>query len=138
MARLSAVGQRYTSGRRALVAALAAAGRPVTVPEMLETTTSGGLHRSSAYRNLTVLADAGVVHRVVGAGEFARFELAEGVAGHHHHHLLCDGCGSVSDVAATPGLERALEEAALAAAGERGFEVRAHRIDLVGRCRDCR
>jgi hypothetical protein len=37
--------------------------------------------------------------------------IAEDLAG-HHHHLLCQSCGSVSDVSAAPKLEQALSEAA--------------------------
>jgi Fur family transcriptional regulator, ferric uptake regulator len=131
--RLAALDQRYTRGRRALVDVLAAADRPLTVPEMI----GPSVPQSSAYRNLAVLIEAGVVHRIAGADEFARFELAEDVA-EHHHHLLCSNCGAVADVAATPRLEKALSEAAVVAAEENGFEVTGHRIDLVGRCAACR
>ena len=131
--RLAALDQRYTRGRRALVDVLASADRPLTVPEMI----GPSMPQSSAYRNLSVLIEAGVVHRIAGADEFARFELAEDVAG-HHHHLLCSSCGAVTDVAATPRLEKALTDAAAVAAEENGFEVTGHRIDLVGRCANCR
>jgi Fe2+ or Zn2+ uptake regulation protein len=134
--RLAAVDQRYTSGRRGLVEVLAGADRPLSVPDIVNASTTA-LPQSSVYRNLTVLADAGVVRRVVGTDEHARFELAEDLAG-HHHHLLCLTCGSVSDVSAAPRLERALSEAARLAAEEVGFEVTEHRIDLVGVCSDCR
>ena len=49
------------------------------------------------YRNLTVLEDAGVISRVVTHDEWARFELAEDIGG-HHHHLICEQCGTVRDV----------------------------------------
>ncbi|HEX8803741.1 MAG TPA: Fur family transcriptional regulator [Acidimicrobiales bacterium] len=135
--RLAANGQRYTSGRRAIVDVLSAAGRPFTVPEITRSTGARGLPQSSAYRNLTILVDTGIVRRVPGGGGHDRFELAEDLAG-HHHHLLCTDCGVVTDVSATPRLERALAEAARAASAESGFEVVGHRIDLVGRCRSCR
>jgi Fe2+ or Zn2+ uptake regulation protein len=134
--RLAAVDQRFTSGRRGLVEVLAAADRPLSVPDILAAS-AAGLPQSSVYRNLTVLAEAGVVRRVVGTDEHARFELAEDLA-EHHHHLLCILCGSVIDVSAAPRLERALSEAARLAAEEVGFEVTEHRIDLVGVCSNCR
>jgi Fe2+ or Zn2+ uptake regulation protein len=134
--RLGAVEQRFTSGRRALVGVLEGSERPLTVPEILGASASN-LPQSSVYRNLTVLLDAGVVRRLLGTDELARFELAEDLAG-HHHHLLCRACGSVSDVSAAPKLERALSEAARLAAEEAGFEVTEHRIDLVGVCSACR
>ena len=134
--RLGAVDQRFTSGRRELVEVLESADRPLTVPEILGSASSA-LPQSSVYRNLTVLLEAGVVRRLLGTDDLARFELAEDLAG-HHHHLLCSTCGSVSDVSAAPKLERALSEAARLAAEEAGFEVTEHRIDLVGVCSSCR
>lgn len=97
-----------------------------------------GVPQSSAYRNLAVLTDAGVVRRVQGADENGRFELAEDLSGHHHHHLICISCGGVEDVAASPMLELALAEAGRAAADAVGFQVSEHRIDLVGLCVACR
>ena len=135
--RLAEFDQRYTGGRRAIVAVLATADRPLTVPEILAGAERGSVPQSSAYRNLTVLLDAGIVHRLPGSDEFARYELAEDLAG-HHHHLACIVCGSVVDVAATARLEKALADAARVAADESGFEVTGHRIDLVGRCSACR
>jgi Fe2+ or Zn2+ uptake regulation protein len=132
--RLAGVDQRYTSSRRTLVATLAAAGRPLTIPEILEATPS--LPQSSAYRNLTTLADAGVVRRVAGTDDHGRFELAEELSG-HHHHLVCGGCGKVEDLHPSAGLERALRDAAGAAVAEEGYRVTEHRLDLVGLCPAC-
>jgi Fur family transcriptional regulator, ferric uptake regulator len=130
--RLAVGDQRYTRLRRALVAALAGAGGPLTMPEILDATP--GLSQSSAYRNIAVLVDAGVVRRVTGPDDHGRFELDEDLSG-HHHHIVCATCGRVSDVVPSPRLERALDEAARAATG---FEVTEHRFDLVGVCADCR
>jgi Fe2+ or Zn2+ uptake regulation protein len=125
---------RYTPGRRAIVDVLKAAERPLTVPEILERSRSVPL--SSAYRNLTALLQAGVAHRVAGTDDHGRYELAEDIAG-HHHHLVCHSCGVVTDIPASPRLERALAEAGRAAGEEAGFQVTGHRIDLLGQCQAC-
>lgn len=135
-ARLAALEQRYTGKRRALVESLLAHDRPVTIAEIVAR--AGQVPLSSAYRNLTVLCDAGVARRLMGADEVGRYELSEDLSGHHHHHLVCTACGTVADVQASSGLERALADAARRAAQETGFEVDDHRIDMVGRCRTCR
>lgn len=134
--RLAALDQRYTGGRRGLVAALAGAQRPLSVPEILEI--AGALPQSSAYRHLNVLIEAGVVTRVATGSDQARFEVSERLSGDHHHHLVCGSCGTVIDVDAFPRLERALDAAARLAEEESEFEVTGHKIDLVGRCADCR
>jgi Fe2+ or Zn2+ uptake regulation protein len=135
--RLADTDQRYTAGRRAIVDALIGSARPLTVPEILERATRGSVPVSSAYRNLTVLVDAGVVHRLPGADEFVRYELAEELAG-HHHHALCAACGAITDIPTSSRLERALADAARIAAEEHDFDVTGHRIDLLGLCGDCR
>jgi len=132
--RLGASGQRYTPSRRAVVEALQRAGRPLTIPEVLEGDRS--LPQSSAYRTIAVLTQVGVVRRVVAVDEFTRFELAEDLSS-HHHHLLCSSCGLVADFELPPDLERQLEVAFETAATEQRFESIHHRVDLVGRCTNC-
>ena len=133
-ARLRDVGQRYTEGRRVLVERLAAAAQPSTIPELLDAPPR--LPQSSAYRNLEVLTQAGVVHRIVGSGDFARFELAEDLT-EHHHHLICSKCGSVEDFTAPPSLERTLVKAVHDIAEAHGFAADQHRLDLIGLCVNC-
>ena len=132
--RLRLVDQRYTSGRRRLVAALMDAPRPVTIPELIED--QPGLRQSSAYRNLHVLEQVGVVHRIVTSGEHARFELAEDLVG-HHHHLICTECGRVDDFTVPAKLEQSLESALAKAVSGTGFRSSAHRLDLMGTCEAC-
>jgi Fur family transcriptional regulator, ferric uptake regulator len=134
--RLASLDQRYTANRREIVQVLAGADRPLTITEIVDVAPSVPV--SSAYRSLTVLADARVVRRVAGNDDTGRFELAEDLSGQHHHHLICSNCGTVVDAAASPRLERALDDAAKAAVEESDFEVHEHRIDLVGRCANCR
>lgn len=134
--RLAGADQRYTGSRRSLVATLAKATRPLTVAEILKAI-GDDLPQSSAYRNLTVLVEAGVVSRVASGADQGRYELAEALSGDHHHHLVCRLCDSVVDVVAFPRLERALDEAARMAASETGFQITDHQIDLVGLCVAC-
>jgi Fe2+ or Zn2+ uptake regulation protein len=132
--RLGLVDQRYTSGRRRLVALLKDGARPETIPELLDR--SPGLRQSSAYRNLHVLEQVGVVHRIVTSGEHARFELAEDLVG-HHHHLICTDCGRVDDFTVPAQLERSLEAALAKAVSGTGFTSTSHRLDVIGTCETC-
>jgi len=134
--RLRRVNQRMTANRAAIIEVLRDAPRPLTIPEILDT--RAGLAQSSVYRTLVVLEEAGVVHRIVTNHEHARFELAEDLTGDHHHHLVCATCGSVEDVPASAGLEASLRAAVSEIDRATGFHIDGHRIDLVGRCRDCR
>ena len=94
-----------------------------------------GLAQSSVYRNLVVLEEAGVVHRMMTRDEFARYELAEDLT-EHHHHLVCSNCGRVDDLPATPAVEKSVASAVDQAARKAGFRTQHHRLDLIGLCRE--
>ena len=133
--RLRQVGQRYTTGRQAIVEILDRAGQPRTIPEILAA--GRGLAQSSAYRNLAVLEQAGVVRRLVTNAEFARYELAEDLTS-HHHHLICSACGGVEDFTAPTALERSVGRTMSAVTESTGFAPDHHRLDLIGTCSTCR
>ncbi|HEX6236684.1 MAG TPA: transcriptional repressor [Acidimicrobiales bacterium] len=133
-ARLRALDRRYTRGRRTLVEVLATTDAPLSIPQLLDRESS--LAQSSTYRNLAVLEGAGIVHRIVTADEFARYELAEHLT-EHHHHLVCSGCGEVEDFTVPEGLESEIDAALRRIASRRGFAVDHHRLDLVGACARC-
>ena len=133
--KLAKVSQRYTANRRAVVDALLALPGPATIAEVLQT--GSDLAQSSTYRNLVILEQVGVVHRIVTSDDHARFELTEAITGQHHHHLICDQCGRIIDVLLEPDLERVLEASLARAAAANGFVGQHHRVDLIGLCRGC-
>ena len=133
--RLQGIEQRYTRGRRQLVEALEAAARPATAAELIASRPP--MPQSTAYRNLAILAQAGVVQRVAGNDEYARYELAEELTGSHHHHLICSHCGSVEDFTAPARFERAIPSLIDAITETTGFHTHSHNIDLLGICARC-
>lgn len=134
--RLRTADQRYTSGRRRLVAVLCDGARPMTINQILAGDTT--LAQSSIYRNLSILEQVGVVTRIVTSDDFAHYELAEGLTDHHHHHLICSACGSVSDFSLKNKIEDDLERALRTVARQSGFAADGHRLDLMGVCSSCR
>jgi Fe2+ or Zn2+ uptake regulation protein len=132
--RLAANSQRFTPARRRIVDVLDAASGPLPIPAILAA--SDGLAQSSVYRNLSVLEEAGVVHRMMTRDDFAHYELAEDLTG-HHHHLVCSNCGRVEDLPATPAVEKSVAAAFDQAARKAGFTTQHHRLDLVGLCSNC-
>lgn len=132
--RLAKHDLRYTAGRRRLVTGLRSAAGPVTLPELLDL--AADLPQSSAYRNLSLLETAGVVRRLVHGGDHAHYELAEELTG-HHHHLICESCGSVRDFTLPPALERALDQAFVSIAADVDFVPADHVVDVYGRCASC-
>ena len=133
-ARLADQEQQYTGNRRAVVEALAQAGAPITLPDLL--TTDVSLAQSSAYRSLSVLVEAGVVRRLVHLGDHALFELAEHLT-EHHHHLICESCGIVLDVTLPDPVEAAMDRTFDEVAAAFGFAPLHHAVDIYGTCANC-
>ncbi len=131
---LHAHAQRLTPVRAGIVDTLAAGRGPLSIPEILAA--RRGLAQSSLYRNLVVLEEAGVVHRMSSTDGFARYELTEDLT-EHHHHLVCSNCGRVEDLPATAAVEKSVAAAVDQAASRAGFRTQHHRLDLVGLCVDC-
>jgi Fur family transcriptional regulator, ferric uptake regulator len=77
------------------------------------------------YRTLDLLSGIGVVRRLE-LGDGPRYELAED----HHHHLICEYCGGVSEFEECPIDARLLQNM--------DFEVASHSLEIYGRCADCR
>lgn len=134
--RLAAEGVRLTRGRQATVQAIANAGGPRTAAE-IQVELGDSLPLSSLYRSLSVLTDSGVLVAQHDSGGIMRFELAEWLAG-HHHHFVCVSCGTAVDVTPNPEQERAIERLIEEMASANGFAVTGHRFEIEGRCRSCR
>jgi Fur family ferric uptake transcriptional regulator len=132
--RLRRADQRYTPGRRAIVELLTSHGHPMSISDIGAELPE--VPRSSAYRHLVDLQNAGVVRRIAANDEFARFELAEDLT-EHHHHLLCTVCGRVIDVTPTPAFERIIAKMVQDIADQQGFHPTSHSVDVVGHCSNC-
>jgi len=127
---------RYTRGREAVVRALLRAGGPVSAAELHRRLRSA-VPLSSLYRSLAVLDEAGVLVKHHDPSGLTRFELAEWLAG-HHHHLFCVVCGRVLDVAPEAGEEEALAAVARTVSEKAGFLPTGHALDVAGVCGSCR
>ncbi|OIV37801.1 transcriptional repressor [Mangrovactinospora gilvigrisea] len=92
--------------------------------------TASGVNISTVYRTLELLEELGLVsHAHLGHGS-PTYHLA---ARHHHMHLVCRGCGTVTEVdvsAADPLVTRLLDDY--------GFATDVKHFALYGRCEACR
>ncbi len=127
---------RFTAARRLVVRALAKADGPVPAADLHR-----GLREeiplSSLYRTLAVLEQSRVLVKEHDDLGVARYELAEWFAG-HHHHLVCDSCGEVRDVAVSSDTEHTITTLVERIASRAGYRASGHRIDIEGTCRACR
>jgi len=126
-------GIAATAQRRLIYAVLASSEDHPTADEVHERVRRRrrGISLATVYRNLKLFAEAGLIEEVATGSSFARYDANRAV----HHHLVCTGCGRVSDTydenLPTLAGRRALEQRA------DGFEVYALRVNLMGLCRDC-
>jgi Fur family ferric uptake transcriptional regulator len=90
--RIRRSGHRVTPQREAILDAICAAGRRVSVEEILLWLRRNHptLNRATVYRNLTFLQKLKLVN-AVGNGKARRFEIA---SVQPHHHLVCRVCGA--------------------------------------------
>src|SRR5690606_24124455 len=122
--RLRGAGLRHTRARRALVDVLAAADRPLTIPEILREAAS--LAQASAYRNLNELMARGVTPRLDAGDGYSHFVVGQDRT-EHHHRLVCTRCGRVADVTLDDQIEASLTRSLGRVAEGEGFEVEHHR-----------
>jgi Fur family ferric uptake transcriptional regulator len=115
-------GYKATPQRLAVLGALAAEQHQ-TLEEIRARCPEVGL--VTVYRTLDLLCEIGAVRRL-DLGDGPRYELAE----NHHHHLVCESCGAVSEFEECPLDLRRLQDA--------DFEVASHSLEIYGRCVVCR
>ena len=126
--------QRYTALRRQLVDVLGSAPDPLTVGDVQRSVE--GLALSSLYRNLVILEECRVVSRIMTSNGSAIFELSEELS-EHHHHMVCDRCGTVRDIVLPESIESGLDRQLSKIAQKEGFVFRHHQLDVIGLCRKC-
>jgi Fur family ferric uptake transcriptional regulator len=134
LARLRESGLRSGGARRAVVHHLGRQDCCLSAQEIFDGIRAGGdtIGIASVYRVLDTLAALRLVQRVEFGDGVTRFEPArEGVD--HHHHVVCDDCGSV-EAFADPSLERTLERVA----ARLDYTMQAHEVVLHGVCPRCR
>ncbi len=84
---------------------------------------------SSVFRAVGWLEQRGVIAQVSLGDARVRYELA----GRHHDHVRCEGCGAVSSLP-----ECLLERAGSRVEQRTGFVVTSHRLVFSGLCPSCR
>ena len=122
--RIRGGGYKATPQRLAILEAIAA-GQHQRMEEIRARCPKVGL--VTVYRTLDLLSELGVVRRL-DLGDGPRYELAED----HHHHMICEGCGSVAEFEQCP-----LDPGRLPHVW-RDFEIRAHSLEVYGTCADCK
>ena len=122
-------GYRLTRQRQQVLAVLS--NRPQSVGEVVTAlkTKDLRLDKVTVYRTLDCFVKLGAVNATQFRNQTTKYELATQP---HHHHLICDQCGSVQDIP--------MNEASLIKQANRrtGFIIRSHTLEFYGLCVKCR
>ena len=126
-----AKGLRATPSRLAVLELLRASDSPMSHGDVADRLASQAWDRATIYRNLTDLAEAGLVRRTDVGDHVWRFEAVgdehEGLA---HPHFVCTGCGVVECL---PEIELAVRRAK----APRAVKQRQVEVHVRGLCDAC-
>jgi Fur family ferric uptake transcriptional regulator len=130
---LDEAGHRSGGARRAVVAQLSKERCCVTAQEITDRLRAdgSGVGIASVYRALDALQRVGLVQRVEVGDGGARYEPVV-PGGDHHHHVVCDECGRISQFS-DAALERVIDRLGRML----GHRVSAHEVLIRGRCARC-
>lgn len=92
---------------------------------------NGTVDRVSIYRNIELFESIGVVKKIHIGWKY-KVELSD-IFTDHHHHLVCLGCGLITDI----DDERHIEDFIKSVAAHHDFKVKGHLFEVEGYCRTC-
>jgi Fur family ferric uptake transcriptional regulator len=133
VAAMGDAGYRLTEPRRTVAALIAAREGHFTANDLIEDARAADLDigRATIFRALDLLTDLDLLERIdLPSGDHAYVPCQPM---RHHHHIVCEDCGTVTDVEDL-GLGAAIEEIQR----RTGWRVDTHRLELFGRCPACR
>lgn len=127
---LRSKGLRVTRPRLAVLEVLAEGGH-LEVDEILRRVRGrlDSVSTQAIYDVLGALARAGLSRRIEPAGSPARYESR---TGDNHHHLVCRGCGEITDIDCVHGSAPCLDPD-----DSHGFEVDEAEVTFWGLCPNC-
>lgn len=126
---LKEFGLKATQPRLAILDTLNASQIPLSAREIHRKVKSANADQATIYRNLQTLAAAGLIRRVNFQHDHNHYELA----GHHHHHAICENCGKVVDISKCD--IAGLEKQVLAVSGF--AQINSHALEFFGLCKNC-
>jgi Fur family peroxide stress response transcriptional regulator len=124
-------GLALTIQRRAVYEELAGRRDHPTADEVYDRLVARlpGLSRTTVYRVLETLVEAGFARRVQHAGTAVRFDPMTD----RHHHLVCESCGRLADLE-----DARVPRVKVPDTRGKGFRIRDYSISFSGLCNNCR
>jgi Fe2+ or Zn2+ uptake regulation protein len=130
---MDGAGYRLTEPRRAVAALVAAREGHFTANDLISDARAQelGIGRATIFRALELFTELEVLERIdLPNGDHAYVPCEPK---YHHHHIVCEVCSRVTEVEDL-GLGAAIEDIQV----RTGWQVDTHRLELFGRCPQCR
>ncbi|OGG34879.1 hypothetical protein A2363_00040 [Candidatus Gottesmanbacteria bacterium RIFOXYB1_FULL_47_11] len=122
-------GYRFTKQRQQIFDALTSS--PQSVEEIIASLRNKdiSIDRVTVYRTLDCFVNLNLVGKTQFKDKTAKYELL--TMANHHHHLVCDKCGSVEDIPLDDSilLKRVHKQT--------DFQVNSHSLEFFGICANC-
>lgn len=135
-ANLKEKGYKLTPQRRAIVdIIIEKEGSHLTVEELYDLVKIDcpEIGLATVYRTVQLLEELGVICKISLNDGCNRYELIHEYENHKHHHLICTGCGKITEVHGDllEVIEHNIEE-------QYDFAVKDHSLKFYGLCSECR
>ncbi len=104
--------------------------QPQSIRELLKRA-GGQFDRTSLYRTIHLFEKTGIAQRVYVGWKY-KLELTD-IFSHHHHHIICLGCGKLLALKEDTELEKLIKRLARK---NNMIEVR-HQLEIQGYCQQC-
>jgi Fur family ferric uptake transcriptional regulator len=124
-------GLRLTPQRKLILDIIHDAGEHLTADTIINHVQSRmpGVHKSTIYRTLEILEEAGCVYKSALGNQFIYHHPEEG----HHHHLVCRQCGKSIDCE-----DDVFAPVEKSIGAKYGFRVDFKHVVMSGLCEECR
>lgn len=128
-----AKGLRSTRQRDIILDTFLSTHQHISVEELYLKIKSGnqGIGQATVYRTLKLFTEAGLAREILLNDGQTRYEHI--VAGEHHDHLVCTGCNVIIEFE-DETIEKLQNDIAL----RHGFLIKNHKLEIYGRCVNCR
>lgn len=127
---LREAGFKATPGRVAFLELLAKAKEPLSIQDILAKLKNKSVDQATIYRIVDALRERGLIQYVNMEHGHAHIEL---VSPAHHHHAICQKCGTVVDISKCN--IKNLENEVLKVSGF--TKINRHALEFFGLCSSC-
>lgn len=130
--RLKEKGHRVTNARKAMVKLFSSSTKPLSASDVMGALYRIGLvvNKTTVYREIGFLLKEGFIQEIHIDSSKVFYESTSMI---HHHHFICNNCGTLEDIF----LDNELEITEKKLEQEKKFRIERHSLEFFGVCNNC-